>query len=715
MLRNIRISKKVPILIVLCSLVSAFIVGMSSYNSAHYAISDVLKNKLISIEKNRVKQLSDYLKSIEEELIIVASSPYTLQAVEDFKKGWDEIGIQGNQTKILQDLYIHNNPHKLGEKEKLDFAKDGSFYSKSHAKHHVWFRSLLNQRGYYDIFLFDADGNLVYSVFKEADYATNLNIGKWKDTDLGKAYRAARKQNRDEVSYFDFKPYEPSNGAPASFISTPIMNEAGRVSGVLVFQMPIGRINSIMQDSYGMGRTGETYIVGSDYFMRSDSRFSEESTILKTKVDSISVKKALKGEDGVEIVRDYRGILVGSAYSSLDFLGTRWAIVAEIDKSEMEEKAIDLRNQAFLIMASLALIISVIGLYFAKQITKPISLITIAMSKLAVGDTSVTVPESNREDEIGEMGKALLVFKENKIEADRLAEEQKIIQQKQLDRAKNLEVLTSNFESNISALLNGLAAASTELDSTAQSMSNIANRTTEQSTAMSNISGSTAQNIQTVASAAEQLSASIRELSQQVNNTSQAANAANADVDVASKQIGELLEAGEKIGNIVGLIQDIAEQTNLLALNATIESARAGEAGKGFAVVANEVKALATETYRATEQIGAEVQTVQGQVRNAVEAVRNIEEKISGVSDAANAIAAAIEEQNAVTEEISRNTQTSAQNVQGLNETVAVVHDASQETGDAASNVLIAAQELSEQSNSLKMQIATFIKNVKEA
>ncbi|MGH1377797.1 MAG: HAMP domain-containing methyl-accepting chemotaxis protein [Alphaproteobacteria bacterium] len=357
----------------------------------------------------------------------------------------------------------------------------------------------------------------------------------------------------------------------------------------------------------------------------------------------------------------------------------------------------------------------IVSLLSAKSIVSPITEIIASMNILAKGDTSVDIPALDRKDEIGDIAQALEVFKQNRIEADGLLEEQKSQQAEQLARAEKLDTLTSDFEISVSDLVNGLAAASTELNSTAQSMSDISKRATEQSTSMSSSSESTSQNIQTVAAASEELSASIRELSQQVQTTSQSANTATADVDKASKQINNLLAAAEKIGDVVGLIQDIAEQTNLLALNATIESARAGEAGKGFAVVANEVKTLANETSKATEQISGEVQTVQDEIRSAVEAVQNIEEKINNVNTSASAIAAAIEEQNATTTEINRSTQISATNMQELNSNVANVNEAAQTTGDAANDVLSASNELGHQTETLRQKVTEFLQQVKQA
>lgn len=717
---NLRISRKLPLIVVLCAIVSTSIVGLISFIKAREAVTHAEQSKLVAIGEARAKQLTNYLTSISEDLSVMAGSPYVLNALKDFEAGWQDLAF--NQSETLQALYINldnaagRNPNPIGEKDAWDGPEEGTLYDSHHHTYHPWFRKFLQTRGYYDIFLFDPQGNLVYTVFKELDYATNMNSGPWKETDLAKAFRAARDNPKSDFqAFFDFRPYKPSNDVPASFIAQPILNEDGSVAGVMAFQMPISRMNEIMQNPAGLGETGEAYIVGSDYLMRSDSRFSQESTILKTRIDGAGVQSAFEGQTGAAAITNYRSVSVISAYLPLQFNDTKWALIAEIDEETILAPVIKLRKQALLVILVLAVLIVAAGSYFARMITRPISVITGAMHVLSRGDTSLEVPESHRRDELGDMARALEVFKQNRIEADRLSEDQKRQQQAQMERAARLEALTSDFDKAVSELINGLAAGSTELESTAQSMTDIAEQTTGQSSAMSSVSGSTCHNLQTVAAASEELSASIIELSQQVQKTSQASNMATQDVDTATKQIAGLSQAAEEIGEVVGLIQGIAKQTNLLALNATIESARAGEAGKGFAVVANEVKALANETAKATEKIAIEVQAVQTEIHNAVHAVSGIASKIREVDGSASAIAAAIEEQNTTTQEISRNTQTAAVSMQELNGNVVKVNEAAQTTGRAANDVLTASRDLGRQTDVLKQKIAEFLRNVEAA
>ncbi|PCJ60477.1 MAG: chemotaxis protein [Rhodospirillaceae bacterium] len=273
----------------------------------------------------------------------------------------------------------------------------------------------------------------------------------------------------------------------------------------------------------------------------------------------------------------------------------------------------------------------------------------------------------------------------------------------------NIVTMTNNFERHVKGVVQTVASASTELQASAEEMSSIAKRTSEQSASVSAAAEEATTNVQTVAAAAEELSSSISEISRQVSKSSEVAQNAVTQAEETNVTVEGLAEAAQKIGDVVSLINDIAGQTNLLALNATIEAARAGDAGRGFAVVASEVKNLANQTAKATEEIGNQISAIQGATGEAVSAIKGIGSTIKEINEIAASIASAVEEQGAATSEISRNVQEAATGTQEVTGTISQVAAAADEAGQSAGQVLEAASELSQQSETLGKEIAAFI------
>ena len=356
-----------------------------------------------------------------------------------------------------------------------------------------------------------------------------------------------------------------------------------------------------------------------------------------------------------------------------------------------------------------------VALFTVSSIVHPLSRIKDYALRLSNGELDAEAPTHKFKDEINDMLKALLSFKDSAQEAQELRSQQIQIQENsKRDQEKAMQVMADNFEGAVGGSISNLAAAATELRSSSEGMKSIAEHTSRSSATVASSSGQASANVNTVASAMEEMSATSAEIASQITSVKKQSSDTSKNADIANDKVSTLNCLVEGISEVVLSIKDIAEQTNLLALNATIEAARAGEAGKGFAVVADEVKKLSTETSRKTEEINKRIEDIQQATRESVESVALIINSISEIDISVAGVSAAVEEQNVTTNEIVRSVTEASQGVENVNHTIVDIQKASEETGASADDVLSASREVSELAENLKLSVSEFLSNVRK-
>ena len=729
------------------------------------AIEEQAQSRLIAVRDIKKGQIESYFETIKKQVLTYANNRMIIDAAGQFNNNFfnfhdevvsanggtpqarlnayykDQFAVQykslnpGKTVDVsplvmgldhhgyaLQYQYIASNPQPLGNKHQMDAANDSSSYSKTHRTYHPHIRDFLERFGYYDIFLVNPEtGHIVYSVFKELDYATSLINGPYANSGIGKVFQAANKMKQGEIAFDDFSPYLPSYHAAASFIATPIF-DGGKKLGVLIFQMPVDEINRIMTHDEkwaeaGLGDSGEVYLVGDDMKMRSMSRFLiedaqnyftaiEQSGLdqesvgeIKAKGTSIglqtintdSAKLAISGQQAVHIIDDYRGVPVVSAYAPLNINGLRWGILAEIDVSEAfraEEILSDsILSSAFIITLIAVILAGGCAWLFAVVITKPILSLASVIREIEQDSDLTRRIEMNSKDELGDMALAL-----NKMLEKFHSSVEKVASAtgQMASSAEEMAGITQQSNAVIQQQLSEttqVATAITEMNSTSQEVSNTTLHATN------------------VADEANKSTASGRGV---VTNVIQAIESLAGEIEKSADTLAVLEKNSESIGSVLVVIREIAEQTNLLALNAAIEAARAGDQGRGFAVVADEVRTLASRTQESTEEIQSTIQQLQLGAKSAVtamengrnqarisvdqagkagEALESIASSVVTILELNTQIASAAEEQTAVSGEISRN-------VTKINDMAEQTADGSNQTASASTQVAQLAEEL---------------------
>ncbi len=646
-----KLKKKLVILFLVVGILPILAISISSIVLSSNALRTSSFNQLLAIREIKKNQLINEIETLESQLKILKDDPYVLEALNEFDHQFEAGGDTVNSPE----------------------------YRAALNKYDARLQDINHDNAWYDLFLIHIDADIVYTAAGESDLGMIIPDSSLINSPLGTAFKEVLRAGREEIVFSDFAPYAPSNDIPSAFMMTGMYDKKGELAGYVAFQVPLDKINKIMQQRDGMGESGESYLVGKDKLMRSDSfldpvNHSVEKSFSNPGLGSVetdATKEAFAGKSDVKIIIDYTGHPVLSAYTSIDVMGKEWAVIAEINKEEVDRPIMLIVKVIIVSSILIIFLVLLIALLASNGVLKQLG---VDPSEIAVIATSIA--DGDLQIEFDSKKPLVGVY-------------------------KSLYKMVERLHSIVKGVQTGSEQIATASEQLAEGNQNLAVRTEVQASSLEETSAAIEEMNSSIKSNAENTITADQLSRDALNKTKDGSVAVSSMIT----SMNDISTSSNRIADIIEVINNIAFQTNLLALNASIEAARAGEQGKGFAVVAVEVRKLAKRSDKAATEIAGIIKSSNKKVSEGVVIANSAGDVLTEISSAVNKVTVLIGE-------ISASSQEQLTSAQEIDNTLSGLDENTQKNGALVEEAAAATEELSAQSSELNNSMKFFkVKN----